>query len=107
MRTLVTRLVKNHLTFETGAICFLFLFIEVNTQSLEDFSNKLSIRNISGALAKTAELGLDRSADAAGRTDKGLLGQEEARRRSNRGSHLGAFCSTLKSALQKEEYCPG
>lgn len=84
MRTLVTRLVKNHLTFDTGAICFLFLFIEVNTQSLEDFSKKLSIQNVSDSLAKTAELRLDRSADGAGHADKGLPRQEKARRRSDR-----------------------
>lgn len=51
MRTLVTRLVKKHLTFETGAICFLFLFLELNIQSPEDFTNKFSLYKISVTLS--------------------------------------------------------
>lgn len=107
MRTLVTRLVKNHLTFDTGAICFLFLFIGLNTQSLEDFSNKLSLYEIS-ALLWPRQLNSGLTA-----LRMGLVIQTKDysdKRKQGEGwieGHLGALCSSLKSALQKEEYCSG
>lgn len=103
MKTLVTELVKNHLTFETGAICSLFLFIELNTQSLEDFSNKLSLYEISVMLWPRE---LNRSADEAGQLTKDYSDKRKQGEGQKEG-HLGAFRSSLKSALQKEKQCLG
>lgn len=107
MRTLVTRLVKNHLTFDTGAICFLFLFIELNTQSLEDFSKKLSLYKMSMTLwprqLNSGLTGLRMGPVMQTKDYPDKRKQEEGQTES----HLGALCSSLKSSLQKDKHCSG